>query len=84
MIGRLLIMLVQAYQMALSPHLGNNCRFNPSCSNYMIEAIRLHGTWRGTWLGIRRLLRCHPFGAIGDDPVPTPTAQNAMTKHEAR
>ena len=67
---RLLILLVRAYQVTLSPIMGGCCRFEPSCSNYMIEAIRIHGAFKGVLLGTRRLLRCHPFGSHGYDPVP--------------
>ena len=56
--------------MALSPLFGDCCRFTPSCSNYMIEAIRTHGAFKGALIGTLRLLRCHPFGAHGYDPVP--------------
>ena len=56
--------------MTLSPLFGDCCRFTPSCSNYMIEALRVHGACKGAALGLWRLLRCHPFGAHGYDPVP--------------
>ena len=70
LLGRVLIALLRAYQVVLSPHLGSCCRFEPSCSRYCIEAIQRHGPWRGLALGLRRLLRCHPFGPCGPDPVP--------------
>ena len=70
MLSRLLIGTVRLYQRFLSPLLGKNCRFIPTCSEYMIEAIRIHGPLRGLWLGIRRIARCNPFGGWGDDPVP--------------
>ena len=66
----LLILLVRAYQIVLSPLFSGCCRFEPSCSNYMIEALRTHGVAKGLYLGVRRLLRCHPFGKHGYDPVP--------------
>jgi len=66
----LLIFFVRAYQVTLSPHLGNCCRFEPSCSAYCIEALRTHGVLKGGWLAFRRLLRCRPFGPSGYDPVP--------------
>lgn len=65
-----LILLVRAYQVTLSPFLGGACRFEPSCSNYMIEALTVHGAFKGLLLGICRILRCHPFGKHGYDPVP--------------
>ena len=65
-----LILLVRAYQVTLSPLFSGCCRFEPSCSNYMIEAIQVHGAFKGTMLGVWRLLRCHPFGGSGYDPVP--------------
>ncbi len=68
--GKFLILLVRFYQAAISPWLGPSCRHIPSCSHYMIEAIREWGAVKGTWLGIRRLLRCHPWGTSGHDPVP--------------
>ncbi|GAA0686999.1 hypothetical protein GCM10009104_11260 [Marinobacterium maritimum] len=66
----LLIRLVRLYQIAVSPFLGNNCRFYPSCSSYMIEAIQVHGILKGLYLGTRRILRCHPYSEGGLDPVP--------------
>ena len=63
-----LIALVRAYQVALSPLLGGSCRFQPSCSAYFIEAVQKYGPWRGSWIGVRRILRCHPFHPGGHDP----------------
>ncbi len=71
MIRGILIGLIRLYQWILSPWLGPCCRYHPSCSNYAVEAIRVHGSWRGLWLAIRRLLRCHPWGGYGYDPVPS-------------
>ena len=65
-----LIGLVRAYQLFLSPMLPRSCRFDPSCSHYAIDALRLHGPLAGTWLAIRRIFRCHPWGGMGYDPVP--------------
>lgn len=62
--------LIRGYQLLLSPFLGNHCRFTPSCSAYASEAIDRHGPWRGTWLAIKRIARCHPFCNGGYDPVP--------------
>jgi len=66
----LLILLVRAYRMGISPFLGNNCRFHPSCSEYAIEALRKHGGLKGSWLALRRVSRCHPWHPGGADPVP--------------
>ena len=73
-LGRLLawplLGLVALYRVTISPWLGANCRFEPSCSAYAMEALRVHGAFRGTWLTIRRIGRCHPWGGSGYDPVP--------------
>ncbi len=65
-----LVLLIQAYRFALRPLLLGSCRFCPSCSDYAIEAITRHGPWRGCWLGLRRICRCHPWSRGGMDPVP--------------
>jgi putative membrane protein insertion efficiency factor len=70
---RVLVALVHAYQLLLGPILGSSCRFTPSCSSYAIEALERHGAIRGTWLSVRRVLRCHPFQRAGYDPVPAGT-----------
>ncbi|GAA6205543.1 MULTISPECIES: membrane protein insertion efficiency factor YidD [Thalassotalea] len=64
------ISLVKAYQRWLSPLLGNNCRFTPTCSFYAIEAINRFGVIKGSWLAGKRILKCHPLNAGGEDPVP--------------
>ncbi len=64
------VQLVRFYRYAISPLLGLNCRFDPSCSNYAIEALQTHGVFRGGWLALRRIGRCHPWGGSGYDPVP--------------
>ncbi|UUW90940.1 membrane protein insertion efficiency factor YidD [Pimelobacter simplex] len=66
----LLIGLVRGYQLVVSPFLGPSCRYYPSCSAYAVEALRVHGAIKGTWLAIRRLLRCHPWAPGGVDHVP--------------
>ncbi|MGR9052711.1 MAG: membrane protein insertion efficiency factor YidD [Gammaproteobacteria bacterium] len=66
----LLIAVIKFYKYFISPLLGNHCRFYPSCSNYALEALHVHGAAKGTYLAVRRLLRCHPFHEGGIDPVP--------------
>ena len=66
----LLILPIRFYQLAISPHLGATCRFTPTCSQYAVEALRIHGPVRGLWLSVRRILRCNPWGGSGYDPVP--------------
>ncbi len=68
--AKILIILIRAYQLIISPLLGANCRFHPTCSQYMIEAVTRFGVVRGFWLGLRRLSHCHPWHEGGLDPVP--------------
>lgn len=70
---RIVLFLIAVYRYAISPWLGNHCRFYPSCSVYAQEAITEHGVGRGLWLSIKRLSRCHPFHEGGYDPVPPRT-----------
>jgi len=65
-----LIQMVRFYRFAISPWLGANCRFDPTCSSYAIEALQVHGILKGTWLAVKRIGRCHPWGGAGYDPVP--------------
>lgn len=67
---RLLIVLVRAYQIVLSPYLGPRCRFYPTCSHYTITALQRYGALKGGWLALRRIGRCHPWHPGGVDPVP--------------
>ncbi len=75
---RLLLLSIRSYQILVSPTLGPSCRHLPTCSEYALEAIGLHGPWRGMWLALKRLMRCHPWGTSGYDPVP-----DARKSHEA-
>lgn len=63
---------VRFYRLVFSPHVGHGCRFQPTCSAYALEALELHGGFRGGWLTLRRILRCHPWGGSGVDNVPVP------------
>jgi len=74
LIARALIAFIRAYQLLISPFLGPSCRFHPSCSRYTAECLRLHGAARGSYLGARRVLRCHPWNPGGHDPPPLPEA----------
>lgn len=69
-LGLLMVGLLRAYQLVVSPLLGPRCRYWPSCSHYTVEAIQVHGPLRGGWLGAKRIVRCHPGCEGGIDPVP--------------
>ncbi|MGC1879155.1 MAG: membrane protein insertion efficiency factor YidD [Rhabdochlamydiaceae bacterium] len=66
----LLLKLIRLYQLCISPFLGHCCRFYPTCSDYAMEAVRRHGAWKGTWLAVKRLVKCHPWHGGGEDDVP--------------
>ncbi|MCH5242507.1 MAG: membrane protein insertion efficiency factor YidD [Muribaculaceae bacterium] len=66
----LLIYLVKFYQCAISPHFPAACRYTPTCSTYAVEALQKHGVIKGSWLTVKRIARCHPWGGSGYDPVP--------------
>lgn len=66
----LLVQMVRLYQRFISPLTPPSCRFTPTCSQYAVEALRKYGPFKGSWLALRRLLRCHPWGGSGYDPVP--------------
>ncbi|MBE6445422.1 MAG: membrane protein insertion efficiency factor YidD [Alphaproteobacteria bacterium] len=70
---KFMILLIRFYQRCLSPFLPNVCRYKPSCSEYFIQALQIHGVFKGSILGIKRILRCHPWGGCGYDPVPPKT-----------
>jgi putative membrane protein insertion efficiency factor len=64
------IILIKIYQLLVSPLLPPSCRFTPTCSHYTLEALKKYGLFKGSWLGVKRILRCHPWGRSGYDPVP--------------
>lgn len=70
MVARALRLLIRFYQQAVSPYLPPSCRYTPTCSEYAAQALERHGAGKGSWLALRRLLRCHPWGGTGHDPVP--------------
>ena len=73
------IFLIKGYQHFISPLLGPHCRFNPTCSSYAIQAINCHGLLKGSWFAVKRILKCQPLSAGGDDPVPEKSTQ---VKHQ--
>jgi putative membrane protein insertion efficiency factor len=75
---------VRLYRVTLSPLIGHNCRYQPTCSAYALEALERHGALRGGWLTVRRLARCHPWGGDGYDPVPEARSGAAAEADDAR
>ena len=67
---KIIILIIKTYQITLSPLLGSNCRFHPTCSEYTIQAVNEHGAYKGLILGVKRISKCHPLGPKGYDPVP--------------
>jgi putative membrane protein insertion efficiency factor len=70
MFARLIVLMIRGYQVVIRPVMPAACRYTPTCSDYALEAVRRHGAMRGSWLAGRRILRCHPWGGTGHDPVP--------------
>ena len=68
--SKFLILIIRSYQIFISPLIGNNCRYHPTCSEYFIESLKIHGPIKGTILGVKRISKCHPWGGKGVDPVP--------------
>ena len=71
-----LLILIRGYQLIISPLLGSNCRFIPTCSEYAMESLRSHGLIKGSYLTIKRIGKCHPWGGHGYDPIPTKKVEN--------
>ena len=71
-----LLLLIRGYQLIISPLLGSNCRFIPTCSEYAMESLRSHGLIKGCYLTIKRIGKCHPWGGHGYDPIPTKKVEN--------
>lgn len=84
-VRRLLLRFLALYQRWISPALHSifpgGCGYHPTCSQYAVEAVEMHGAVRGSWLALRRLLRCHPFARGGFDPVPLPASARPMREH---
>lgn len=72
LLARVFVLPVRAYRLLFSPWVGHNCRYQPTCSAYALEALEKHGGVKGAWLTLRRISRCHPWGRSGYDPVPGP------------
>lgn len=79
---QILIVVIRAYQLVLSPLMGSQCRFQPTCSHYAIEALQKHGAWRGSWLALKRIGRCHPWHPGGYDPVPPNQHEECLHEHK--
>lgn len=80
--ARIFALPIRAYRLVLSPWVGMHCRYQPTCSAYALEALERHGALRGTWLAARRILRCHPWGSSGFDPVPEAASPRAHRAHD--
>lgn len=75
--------MIKVYYWAVSPWLGSRCRYAPSCSEYAIQALDQHGAIKGSWLSIKRIARCHPWGGEGHDPVPISDKKNNGKKNDS-
>ena len=79
---RLLKALLRAYQLTLSPYIGRQCTFYPTCSHYAMDALETHGVAKGSWLAVKRVCRCHPFNPGGFDPVELPQSASHVPARE--
>jgi len=84
MIKAFFILLIRFYQGAISPLFPASCRYTPTCSQYAVDAIKIHGILKGLWLGIKRFSRCHPWGGSGYDPVPPAEKKDAIRENTNR
>lgn len=75
-LSHIIALPVRLYRLLGSPWVGHNCRYQPTCSAYALEALEKHGAFKGTWLAARRIGRCHPWGSDGYDPVPAPAPKD--------
>ncbi|MEM9344033.1 MAG: membrane protein insertion efficiency factor YidD [Pseudomonadota bacterium] len=83
-LAHILALPVRAYRLIFSPWVGHNCRYDPTCSAYALEALQKHGGLKGGWLAFRRILRCHPWGGMGvDDVPPVPSEQCSHSSNGA-
>jgi len=69
-VSKIIVFLIRIYQLSISPFLGSNCRYQPTCSQYSVDAVNKYGPLKGGWLALKRILSCHPWGGHGHDPVP--------------
>lgn len=81
---KIILLLIKFYQVCISPFLGKNCRFYPTCSAYTYEAIEIHGIIKGVYLGVKRILKCHPYNKGGYDPVPPKKTNKKITEEERK
>ncbi|WP_212718607.1 MULTISPECIES: membrane protein insertion efficiency factor YidD [unclassified Synechocystis] len=79
MMKKLLLTLIKIYRILISPLFPPSCRFQPTCSQYALDAMEIHGVWRGSYLALKRILRCHPLHPGGYDPVPNPDQEKASS-----
>jgi putative membrane protein insertion efficiency factor len=73
------VLLIRFYQVAISPYTPSSCRFSPTCSHYAIESLQIHGLLKGSWLAVKRIAKCHPWGSSGFDPVPQKDSENKVS-----
>ena len=77
------LLLIRFYQIAISPYTPASCRYSPTCSHYSVEALKVHGLFKGGWLAVKRISKCHPWGGSGYDPVPEKEVNNKRNEGSA-